>query len=345
MGPKVGVISQKMPQSTLAISVPKDATLCWFNEIEGCFAYLLSDSLDKLYIDQALLGDTKSCLGKYQKQLEQLHPSMEIMYSPILSSRAAQPVAVRLYPQLDTLFKNGDLKSVFQPIVKADGQGFKIYGFECLSRFCCNGQDFPPEFVFNYAQEKLKLVNSDKICLMQALSLIPYKDTLIFINVRPQTLISTDFYTWFKSLLKKHQLMPEQIVIEVTEQYCNISETDFANQCRALQNHGFHMAIDDFGSGISNLSMLEIMRPKYLKVSGRFTKNAHRDENKQKIITNVLSLAHGFGISAIVESIELLEEWQKVRDLGAQLGQGFYFYRPMATQDLKTLFEHKQVGT
>jgi EAL domain-containing protein (putative c-di-GMP-specific phosphodiesterase class I) len=345
LGQKIGVVSQKMPEGPKAFYVPKDAMLCWFDEIEACFAYLLSEMFDKLYIDQMLLSDTQTCMGKYQKQLEQLHPNLEINFVDLTTASSAPfPDNFRHYPKLDTLFKNGDLKSVFQPIMKANGHDVSLFGFECLSRFRYNGQDFPPEFVFNYAQEKLKLVSSDKICLMQALRLIPHKDTLIFINVRPQTLISTDFYPWFKSLLKKHQILPEQIVVEVTEQYCNISEIEMSNQCQILQNHGLQLAIDDFGSGISNLSMLEIMRPSYLKISGRFTKNAHLDESKQKIISNVLSLAEGFGITAIVESIEVSEEWTKVKSLGASLGQGFYFHRPMAADDFRKLFVNKDSG-
>lgn len=341
MGQKIGVLSQKMPHSASFIKAHNDGFISWFEEIEACFAYLLHESLDRLFIDEELLSDTKSCLGKYQKQLEQLHPRMEIAHVPISDLSKTHSSFIKHFPQLEILFKNGDLKSVFQPIVQDDGPGIKLYGFECLTRFCCNGSNFPPEFVFNYAQEKLKLITSDKICLMQALSLIPHKDTLIFVNVRPQTLISFDFYPWFKSLLKKHQLEPEQMVIEVTEQYCNISEQDLADQCHILQSSGFHMAIDDFGAGISNLTMLEVMKPRYIKISGRFTKNADTNPSKQKIITNVLSLANDFGINAIVESIETLSEWETVKALGARLGQGFYFYRPMATQEAKALFTDK----
>lgn len=339
MALKIGVISPRIPHSPAALYAPQDAQVFWFDEIEACFAYLLSDELNKLYIDEALLGDKEACMVKYQKQLEQLHPHLETSYINFSASRAASNQGVtRHYPKLDMLFKNGDLKSVFQPIMQAHENKDSLYGLECLSRFRCNNFDYPPEFVFNYAQEKLKLVTSDKICLMQALNLLPCKETLVFVNVRPQTLISNDFYPWFKSLLKQHQLLPEQMVIEVTEQYCNISEAELSSQCRLLENNGFRLAIDDFGSGISNLSMLEIMRPSFIKISGRFTKQAHCNESKQKIINNVLSLAKDFGISTIVESVESQEEWALVKSLGARLGQGFYFFRPMPTQEARELF-------
>jgi EAL domain-containing protein (putative c-di-GMP-specific phosphodiesterase class I) len=220
-----------------------------------------------------------------------------------------------------------------------DGNVF-VHGIECLSRIRFNGQNYAPEFIFNYAAEKLKLTNYDRICLMQALSLVPHdSQSLIFINVRPQTLIGDGFISWFRALLKQNQLLPEQIVIEVTEQYCNISEGEMSEQCKNLKKHGISLAIDDFGSGISNLSMLEVMKPRYIKISGRFIKNSHQDLSKQKIIKNVMALAYDFGIIPIVESVELEQEWLQARALGARLAQGFFFYKPMAKEELSALLK------
>jgi EAL domain-containing protein (putative c-di-GMP-specific phosphodiesterase class I) len=339
----IGVISPKLPTKCLSLAqAPEGSIVFWFNEIEASYAFLLNAMLDKLYIDQELLAASYAYTNKYKKLIEQLHPFLEIkiidfkvFYDSHLDDN------IKYFPKLDILFKNGDLKSVFQPIIEINGNTNAIHGIECLSRFYYNGQRLPPEFIFNYAAEKLKLTNSDKICLMQALSLVPHdQNTLIFINLRPQTLISAGFCLWLKELLKKHQLFPEQVVIEVTEQYCNISENEMKSQCINLKNLGIKLAIDDFGSGISNLSMLEVMQPSYLKISGRFIKKSHEDINKQKIIKNVLELALDFGIVAVVESVEIKQEWAQAQALGARLAQGFYFFKPMDDKSLLTLFRN-----
>lgn len=340
MAKRIGVISSEPPFHALPVAyTSKESEILWFNEIEAAFAFLLQDHVNRLIIDRALLDLAPAYTRKYHKLIEQLHPRLDTVFANFFDKQPTHHVErISYFPQLDTVFKNGDLRSVFQPIVDASGASPKIHGIECLSRFHYNGLFFAPEFIFNYAAEKLKLTNCDKICLMQALSLVPHdKNTLVFINVRPQTLISTDFCPWFKSLLKKHQLLPEQIVIEVTEQYCNISEQEMYNQCSALKNSGMRLAIDDFGSGISNLSMIEVMKPSYIKVSGRFIKNAHENSDKQKIIKNVLALANEFEITAIVESVEVKKEWELVNLLGARLAQGFYFFKPMAQEDLRML--------
>ncbi len=339
---KIGVISPEQPPRCLPVMYAnKGSSWLWFNEIEAGFAYLLHDMLDKLFIHRSLFAAANGYARKYQKLIEQLHPRLEINLANFDEvAIASHHDNLFHYPKLDTLFKNGELKSVFQPIVEWKDDALVVHGVECLSRVTFNGHNYAPEFIFNYAAEKLKLTNYDRICLMQALSLVPHNNTsLIFINVRPQTLIGEGFNSWFKELLKKYQCCPEQIVIEVTEQYCNISEREMSEQCLSLKDQGLRLAIDDFGSGISNLSMLEIMKPSYIKISGRFIKNSHRDIAKQKIIKNVMALAEDFNITPIVESVELKEEWQQVKTLGATLAQGFYFYKPMPKEELCSLLQ------
>jgi EAL domain-containing protein (putative c-di-GMP-specific phosphodiesterase class I) len=341
MSLKIGIVSPLAPQKSLPESyVPAGSSLFWFNEIEACFAFLLSDVLDRLFIDKSVFSLLDACTKKYQKLIEQLHPNLEISTAEFFASSSNFSTQPLYFPKLSTLFKNGELKSVYQPIIEWSSTGHFIHGIECLSRVYFNGQYYAPDFIFNYAAEKLKITNYDKICLMQALSFVPHdKNMLIFINVRPQTLISADFASWFKALLKQNQLIPEQIVIEVTEQYCNIAEREMQAQCKNLKEQGLTLAIDDFGSGISNLSMLEVMGPSYLKISGRFIKNSHQDINKQKIIKNVMELTRDFGIKSIVESVEFKSEWQFAKTLGAKFAQGFYFFKPMAKEELSHLFK------
>jgi EAL domain-containing protein (putative c-di-GMP-specific phosphodiesterase class I) len=113
-------------------------------------------------------------------------------------------------------------------------------------------------------------------------------------------------------------------------------------QCEYLRSQGLRLAIDDFGAGISNLSMLEIMKPSYIKISGRFIKNSHLDERKKKIIKNILDLAKDFDIIPIVESVESSEEWRQVIDMGARMAQGFYFFRPMDQENLNVLLKNRK---
>jgi EAL domain-containing protein (putative c-di-GMP-specific phosphodiesterase class I) len=337
----IGIISPKLPSPR---PDPQNShstdNIFWFSEIEAAFAFLITMPLDALIIDEELAQDPRSCTKKYWQMIEQIHPRLQVSFCAIKKSKAKEPplAPITFFPRLDIMLKNGDLKTVFQPIVEVlEGQA-KIIGFECLARLHFKGVLCPPDFLFNYAHEKLELKNCDRICLMQSMALAPKgNDFLTFINVRPQTLVETGFDVWLKGLMKKHSKKPDRIVIEITEQYCVISEIDLKEQCLRLQDLGFRLAIDDFGSGISNLSLMEIIRPSYLKISGRFIKGAHLDEVRQKIVKNVLELANYFSISAIVENVETKNEWLQASALGASLAQGYYFYRPMTASQFEAL--------
>lgn len=337
---KIGVVSTELPHNAHLQTHLSDSSIFWFAEVEALFAYLFHESLDEVLIDEKILKDPNSCANKYQKLMAQMHPNLVILGTRILEPQSLdQAKSVVYFPVLDSLFDNGELQSVFQPIVKPGMAGHQIIGFECLSRIRFENGIFTPEFLFNYAQEKLMLMHYDRLCLMQSLRLAPrFAEALIFVNVRPQTLISADFMSWFKALLKKNNLSPEQIVMEVTEQHCIISELEMESQCQELKSFGIKIAVDDFGSGISNLSMLEIMKPDFIKISGRFIKSSAQNVVKQKIIKNILDLAGDFKINAIVESVETKEEWLLAASLGAQFAQGFHFHRPMAQHELCALF-------
>lgn len=340
MAHKIGIVSPELPNNVKILSnVSERSQLYWFLEIEAMFAYLFQDSLDEVWVDDTVSQQAHSVAEKYRVFILQMRPQLRINVVKMRPHPQGQSLQGGLFfPKLEVLFQNGELISVFQPIVEPIGASARIFGYECLSRVRFNNSYFTPEFLFNYAQEKMVLSTYDKICLMQALSLVPHhQEMFIFVNIRPQTLISANFYSWFRELLKKNHLRPEQIVMEITEQHCIISEQEMADQCRELKNQGFKLAIDDFGSGISNLSLLEIMKPDFIKVSGRFVKGSHLNETKQKIIKNVLDLANDFSISAVVENVEIAEEWQLASDLGATLAQGFHFHRPMAKAELLAL--------
>jgi len=336
---KIGLVSEQMvPSEKIPLALPMGTELYWFNEMEALFAYLQTDQLDEIYLDHLMLANPKVCAHRYQKLIAQLHPRLKISSRNISAAQEHFLGELKYYPKLDIMFKNGEIKSVFQPIVILDKNRQEIVGFECLSRLLFGAFNYSADYLFNYAQEKLELVNCDKICLMQSLSLAPkVKSRLIFVNVRPQTLISANFMKWLKEQLKKNQLDPAQLVVEITEQHCLFSESEMAEQCELLRKFGLSLAIDDFGSGVSNLSMLEIMRPDYIKISGKFIRSSNNNIAKQKIIKNVLDLAQDFNIKVIVESIENQAECQQLTSMGAVLAQGYYFHKPMEKSALLAL--------
>lgn len=339
MARKIGIVSFEPPNHARVLpELFKEAKLMWFSEIEGLIAYLFQDGLDEIGIDENLFLERPFLIKKYCAFIAQVRPNICVKSVKVIRHNEGQELnGGEFFPFLETLFKDGELISVFQPIVEP-GMAIEIFGYECLSRIRYQNSYFTPEFLFNYAQEKLLLCMADKICLMQALSFVPKNNTkLIFLNIRPQTMISEGFTSWLRDLVKKSHVNSECVVLEITEQHCIILEHEMKSKIAELKKLGFRMAIDDFGSGISNFSMLEMMRPDFIKISGRFIKGSPYSRTKEKIIKNIINIAQDFNIKVVVESVEHHEEWQLAKKLGAHLAQGFHFYKPMANVELLTL--------
>src|SRR5689334_9853212 len=130
MAQKIGVISPEPPFHSLPVAyTSKESKVLWFNEIEAAFAYLLHEHVDRLIIDRALLDVAEAYTRKYQKLIEQLHPRLEMVFANFSEKQPTHDVErIMLFPRLDTVFKNGDLRSVFQPIVDASGTTSVIHG-------------------------------------------------------------------------------------------------------------------------------------------------------------------------------------------------------------------------
>ncbi len=314
-----------------------DEKIIWFNQIESCFAYLLYDSLDKIFIDKEVVL-TNNSNAKYENLIKQMYPHIHV--ENFLFDYSPKPCKAlkKYFPLLDDLFLEVHQQTVFQPIVQLSSNQPQIIGFECLSRFVYNKEIFSPDFVFSYAQENLKLQTYDELSLHRAILRAPNcQNYLTFVNVRPITLNNKNFETNLVSILKQCEKSPQQIVIELTEQNCIFAENLMREKCLSLKSLGFKLAIDDFGIGISNLSLVDIMRPDFIKISGKFSNDLATDPFKQKIIINVLELSASLGIKAVVENVENHQQKEILQNLGAQYAQGFLFYKPLVKNELDAI--------
>ena len=125
-----------------------------------------------------------------------------------------------------------------------------------------------------------------------------------------------------------------RIVIEVTE------ATLMAHQGRAvealglLRKLGATIAIDDFGTGFSNLSMLERLLPSIIKIDRSLLVSAEQDDQSRSILAAAIGLAHALSARVVVEGIETKEQGELATSLGADLGQGYYYTRPMPMRQM-----------
>jgi EAL domain-containing protein (putative c-di-GMP-specific phosphodiesterase class I) len=108
---------------------------------------------------------------------------------------------------------------------------------------------------------------------------------------------------------------------------------------------GVGLSIDDFGTGYSSLSSLHSFPITTLKIDGSFVSRMNSGNENTEIIRTIMSLAGNLGMDVIAEGVETLEQVTKLRTLGCEKGQGFFFSRPMPAEDAeKLLLETTPLG-
>ena len=161
-------------------------------------------------------------------------------------------------------------------------------------------------------------------------------------NLSPRQLWRPDITEKILSRLDAGGVDPGHVIVEITE---STAMTDPDRTLRILWDlhaRGLRLAIDDFGTGYSSLSRLKDMPVAILKIDRTFVRDVATDPQAGSMVQAVIQLANGLGMTSLAEGIETEAEWRFLVERGCQLGQGFYFARPMPAQDILAM--HRRAG-
>ncbi|WP_026654000.1 EAL domain-containing protein [Butyrivibrio proteoclasticus] len=143
----------------------------------------------------------------------------------------------------------------------------------------------------------------------------------------------------FYELIKKYDLDPEQLRIEITETAYVESPAFLIKTTSELREYGFQVEMDDFGSGYSSLHMLKEVPVDRIKMDLHFLTGAGDMEKSRIIITQVIKLVELLGMKLIAEGVETKAQADFLKDRGCQEMQGYHFFKPMPVEDFEKAFD------
>jgi diguanylate cyclase (GGDEF)-like protein len=129
-------------------------------------------------------------------------------------------------------------------------------------------------------------------------------------------------------------LAPERLELEITETSLLENQEAHLATMRQLKNLGISMALDDFGTGYSSVTYLTSFPFDKIKIDRTFTQGVLNRRDCKAVVSSVLSLAQGLGTITTVEGIESEEQFEYMRQAGADLAQGYLFGRPVPISQL-----------
>lgn len=244
-----------------------------------------------------------------------------------------------LIRDLNEALRQEQIKMYLQPQVAADG---RLLGAEALVRWNhprkgpISPGDFIPLFEKNGLISDVDLYIWENACKqLKRWKELGKADLYISVNISPRDFYFLNVYQIFTELVRKYGIEPQNIKLEITE---TAIVMDFKRQMdliTRLRRTGFVVEMDDFGSGYSSLNMLKDIHVDILKIDMAFLKKARDEERSKKILQMVIGLSRQLGMPVITEGVENAEQVAFLEEMGCDMFQGYYFARPMTTQEFE----------
>ena len=257
---------------------------------------------------------------------------------------AAHAIAARermqMLSRLRLAFSADRLYLVYQPFVElATG---RIVGAEALIRWRIDEDKFipPDRFIPLAEQSGLMVPIGDwltrcALLFLKRLQDLGHHDFRMAINVSHTQFREPDFVEKLTGLIADCQVNTANLELELTESVAidNIELID--QKLSAVRAAGIAIAIDDFGTGYSSLNVIRQLNVDRLKIDRAFVSGEDCNNGDYSIAEMVLKLAEQLGLKTIAEGIETQAQFEKLRSMGCNEGQGFLFSVPLTSEDFE----------
>lgn len=239
----------------------------------------------------------------------------------------------------DALARDG-LTLSYQPMVElATGQ---VIGFEALARWqdAELGTVSPVDFI-PVAEESGLIVQLGRWAVHEALRQmngwdarnngeVPLK---VSVNLSSIQIARDDIAAMIADALALNAMDGRRLTIELTESALVDDPVKCRTLLETLKRANIAVAMDDFGTGFSNLASLQSLPIDVLKMDRSFVTDMLIDKDKLAIIRAILSLSQTLGMKTTAEGIEDAESAAMLRDMGCTYGQGYYFAKPLLADE------------
>lgn len=245
----------------------------------------------------------------------------------------------RLLGEFEPALQNDEFVMYLQPQVNSDGAA---KGAEALVRWVHPSRGILTPYAFIDILENAGLIYKLDLYIWEkaAQKLAEWKEKgygsyHISVNISTKDFYILDIYETFTGLINKYGIAASNLHLEITE---TTLMTDFEknmNIIHKLQDVGFRVEIDDFGSGYSSLNMLKDISADVLKIDMGFLRKSENEVKGQDILESIITLAGKIGMDVITEGVETKKQLDMLTMMGCHEFQGYYFSKPVPVSEFE----------
>ncbi|MDE1173034.1 MAG: GGDEF and EAL domain-containing protein [Parvibaculaceae bacterium] len=257
-----------------------------------------------------------------------------VLFEPSMRSESASYLNIEA--DLHRALKRNELELYYQPIVMLDTQ--MAAGFEALIRWeRPDGELIHPESFISLAEEVELAGELGRFAMKAAAHELAAWQKLyprdvpfhVSVNISSGSLLKLDLASDFAALIAEIPIARRSLKFEITESMLMENPEQSAQLLNRLHQIGAGLSLDDFGTGYSSLAYLQRYPFDMLKIDRSFVARIEVDRKGAMLVRTMIRLAHDLGMQVVAEGIERASQAQILKTMGCDMGQGYFFSRPM----------------
>ncbi|NMG46190.1 EAL domain-containing protein [Aromatoleum toluvorans] len=170
-------------------------------------------------------------------------------------------------------------------------------------------------------------------------------DLKVAVNISPLEFNRADVVERILLPIRTHQVPPESIEIEITENLLMDDAESVIAKVQELRKHGLRISIDDFGTRYSSLNYLRRFPVNTVKIDQSFVRDLDSTGRQSPVISAIVGIARGFGLSVLAEGVETAFQIEALLQHGCDVMQGFHFSRPVPADEVQRYIEAQALAT
>jgi diguanylate cyclase (GGDEF)-like protein/PAS domain S-box-containing protein len=259
----------------------------------------------------------------------------------------------RLSKDLTSAERAGQIFFEYQPVVSLDAGGInRIIGFEMLMRWRHPELGLIEPARFIPIAEEAGLIGqlglfaiecaAGEIADLTKLGLMP-DEFSIAVNLSNRQISNRAGILRMHALLDRLAVPRGRLKLEITESVLMNDPEAMATTLQEFKQRGLDLALDDFGTGYSSLSYLHRFPLDVLKIDRSFVSRMVRAPEALRLVRSIIELSHDLGLKVVAEGVEAAEESDLLRELRCDHAQGYYYSRPVSSEQARALLAHRVI--
>lgn len=249
---------------------------------------------------------------------------------------------------VDEAIEKGYIRVFYQPVIRV--KTGKICGYEALVRWIDPkiGMLSPGDFIDTLEQFHLiHLVDTHVIrivcedysrLLSKGQPIVP-----VSVNISRLDFELCDIFGIVEETRKEYDMPRNLLDLEITESALNDNVGYIKSECDRMRKLGYHVWLDDFGSGYSSLNSLTEYNLDVLKLDLIFLRNYDHNPKTKKLMTYIINGSKGMGLEPLCEGVESMEHYEFLKEIGCERAQGYYFGKPMEMEESRQFTKQKDM--